>query len=194
MKRHSIIILIGLIIINSHLTLRAREMKNGNKPTNTKKVDLVVKRIIDAPVDLVWKAWTEPDQVTKWWGPEGFTSPSCKIDLREGGSYIFCMRAPADMGGFEHYSSGVYKKIIPMERLEFTQCLSDKEGSALDPAVIGMPADFPKELTVVIEFKKLKCDMTEITITEHEWIPGQMYVYSIAGMQQTIDKLAANVK
>lgn len=194
MKRFSIIILMGLIITNIYPTIRAQEMKNGNEATSTKKIDLVVKRIIDAPVDLVWKAWTDPNQVTKWWGPEGFTSPSCKIDLCEGGNYIFCMRAPAEMGGFEHYSAGVYKKIVPMERLEFTQSLSDKEGNVLDPSALGMPADFPKELTVVVEFKKLKCDMTEITITEHEWTPGQMYVYSIAGLQQTIDKLAANAK
>lgn len=169
-------------------------MKDGNIPAITKKLDLVVKRIIDAPVDLVWKAWTNPEHVIKWWGPEGFTSPSCKIDLREGGSYIFCMCAPAEMGGFEHYSSGVYKKIIPMERLEFTQSLSDKNGNPLEPSAVGMPPDFPKELTVVVLLKKLRCDMTEITITEHEWTAGQMYVYSLAGLQQTIDKLSANVK
>ena len=169
-------------------------MKDGNNSTYSKKIDLVVKRIIDAPVDLVWKAWTDPNHVVKWWGPEGFTSPSCTIDLREGGKYIFCMRAPAEMGGLEHYSSGVYKKIIQWERLEFTQCLSDKEGNPLEPSVIGMPPDFPKELTVIALFKKLKCYMTEIIITEHEWTAGQMYVYSLAGLQQTIDKLSAIVK
>lgn len=169
-------------------------MKDGSNSTYTKKIDLVVKRIIDAPVDLVWKAWTDSNHVVKWWGPEGFTSPSCIIDFREGGKYIFCMRAPAEMGGFTHYSSGVYKKIVPMERLEFTQSLSDKDGNLLEPSTAGLPSDFPKELTVVVEFKKLKCDMTEIIITEHEWAAGQMYVYSLAGLQQTIDKLSANVK
>lgn len=169
-------------------------MKDGNIPAITKKLDLVVKRIIDAPVNLVWKAWTEPEHVIKWWGPKGFTSLSCKIDLREGGSYIFCMCTPAEIGGFEHYSSGIYKKIIPMERLEFTQSLSDRDGNALEPSIAGMPPDFPKELTVVVLFKKLKCDMTEITITEHEWAAGQMYVYSLAGLQQTIDKLGGIVK
>jgi len=113
MKRLAVLILIALIVNDIHLTIRAQEMKNGNEVANTKKIDLVVKRIIDAPVDIVWKAWTDPNQVTKWWGPEGFTSPTCKIDLREGGNYIFCMRAPAEMGGFEHYRSGVYKKIVP---------------------------------------------------------------------------------
>ena len=98
------------------------------------KEDLVVKRIIDAPLELVWKAWTEPEHVMKWWGPKHYTSPSCKIDLREGGKYVFCMRAPEDQGGQEHYTAGVYKKIIPMEYLEFTQGLSDKDGNPIDPA------------------------------------------------------------
>ncbi|MEW6195562.1 MAG: SRPBCC domain-containing protein [Bacteroidota bacterium] len=194
MKRFANITLIVLVVTNVQITIKAQEMKDGNKPIITKKIDLVVKRIIDAPVDLVWKAWTDPKHVVKWWGPEGFTSPTCKIDLHEGGSYIFCMRAPAEMGGFEHYSAGVYKKIIPEERLEFTQSLSDNNGNPLEPSAAGMTPDFPRELIVVVEFKKLSCDMTEITITEHEWAAGQMYVYSLAGLQQTIDKLSAVVK
>ena len=53
------------------------------------KEDLVVTRIIDAPIELVWKAWTDPEHVMKWWGPKYYTSPSCKIDLREGGECRF---------------------------------------------------------------------------------------------------------
>ena len=155
-----------------------------------KKEDLVVTRIIDAPLELVWKAWTEPEHVKRWWGPKDYTSPSCKIDLREGGQYIFCMRAPKEQGGQDSYTSGIYQKIVPMQRLEFTQGLSDKDGNRIDPAQVGMPPDFPKELRTVIVFKA-KGNMTELTITEYSWTVSQMYVYSYAGLQQTIDKLAA---
>lgn len=155
---------------------------------------LVVNRIIDAPVVLVWKAWTDPNEVIKWWGPKYFTSPFCQIDLREGGKFIFCMLAPKEMGGQESYTSGIYTKIVPFERLEFTQGMSDKEGNRLDPAAIGLPADFPKELHTTIEFRRIRPDMTELIITETNWTPGQMYVYSLAGLHQTIDKLAENVK
>jgi uncharacterized protein YndB with AHSA1/START domain len=86
--------------------------------------------------------------VKRWWGPKYYTSPSCKIDLREGGRYVFAMQAPPEQGGQVSYSSGVFKKIIPMERLEFTQSLSDQDGSAIDPAQIGMPPTF-RESTVV---------------------------------------------
>jgi uncharacterized protein YndB with AHSA1/START domain len=160
---------------------------------NAKKADLVVTRIIDAPLELVWKAWTDPEHVRRWWGPKDWTSPTCKIDLREGGKYIFCMRAPKDQGGQDMYTTGVYKQIIPMERLEFTQSLSDKDGNKINPVQAGMPPDFPKEMRTVIVFRSKKGDMTELTITEYDWTVGQMYVYSLAGLHQSIDKLAESL-
>jgi uncharacterized protein YndB with AHSA1/START domain len=152
------------------------------------KEDLVVKRIIDAPVELVWKAWTDPEHVKRWWGPKYYSSPSCKIDLRVGGKFIFCMRAPADQGGQDMYTSGLYKEIVPLKRLEFTQGLSDKDGNRVDPALVGMPPDFPSEIRTVILFKS-RGDMTELTITEYDWPVSQMMVYSYAGMHQSLDKL-----
>ena len=159
---------------------------------NVRREDLVVTRILDAPLELVWKAWTDPEHVIRWWGPKYYTSPTCKIDLREGGKYIFCMRAPKEQGGQDSYTAGVYKKIVPMERLEFTQGLSDKDGNRIDPAQVGMPPDFPKEIRTSIVFKA-KGDMTELTITEYDWAVGQMFVYSLAGLHQSIDKLAESL-
>jgi uncharacterized protein YndB with AHSA1/START domain len=159
---------------------------------NVQKEDLVVKRIIDAPVELVWKAWTDPEQVKRWWGPKDYTSPSCKIDLRTGGKFIFCMRAPQYQGGQDMYTSGVYKEIVPLKRLEFTQGLSDKDGNRIDPALVGMPPDFPREIRTVIVFKA-KGEMTELTITEYDWPVSQMMVYSYAGMHQSLDKLGDSV-
>ena len=160
--------------------------------TNVKKEDLIVTRIIDAPLELVWKAWTEPEQVMHWWGPKYYTSPSCKIDLRVGGKYIFAMQAPEDQGGQISYTAGVYQRIEPLKLLEFTQGLSDKDGNSIDPQQIGMLPDFPKEVRTVVVFRAIG-DMTELTITEYGWTPSQMSVYAYAGMQQSIDKLAAHI-
>jgi len=160
---------------------------------NQQKEDIIITRILDAPIELVWKAWTDPEHVKRWWGPKYYTSPSCKIDLREGGKYIFAMRAPKEQGGQDSYTAGVYTKIVPMERLEFTQGLADKDGNRIDPAQAGMPPDFPKEIRTVITFKA-KGEMTELIITEYSWTPGQMMVYSYAGMHQSIDKLAESLK
>jgi len=153
------------------------------------KRDLVIKRIIDAPVELVWKAWTEPEQVMRWWGPEYWTSPSCQIDLREGGTLIFCMQAPREQGGQKQYTSGTYKKIVPMKYLEFTQSLSDENGNPIDPDSVGMPADFPRVIRQSVEFRP-KGNMTELVITEYDWPMSQMMVYSYAGMHQSMDKFA----
>ncbi len=160
--------------------------------TNVKKEDLIVTRIIDAPLELVWKAWTEPEHVKHWWGPKYYTSPSCRIDLRVGGKYVFAMQAPADQGGQVSYTGGTYQRIVPMELLEFTQALSDADGNPIDPASIGMPADFPGELYTTVTFKP-KGEMTEVTLTQTGWTPSQMFVYALAGTQQQTDKLAAYI-
>lgn len=173
-------------------TGKARAASLIEPPNRVPKRDLVVKRIIDAPVERVWRAWTDPAYVMLWWGPEDYTSPLCMTDLREGGKYLFSMRAPQDQGGQESYTAGVYGTIVPLERLEFTQSLADRDGNVLEPAQVGMPADFPKELRTTVVLKP-KGGMTELTVTEYDWPVGQMYVYSIAGLNQSLEKLAASL-
>jgi len=155
---------------------------------DAKTEDFVIRRIIDAPVDLVWQAWTDPQQVKRWWGPKYYTSPSCKIDLRVGGTYVFCMQAPGDQGGGESYTAGVYTRIVPKELLEFTQSIADKDGNSIDPAEIGMPPDFPKEMRTVVAFEA-KGELTKLTITIQGWTAGQMFVFALAGWHQQMDKL-----
>ena len=152
--------------------------------------DLVIIRLFDASNERVWKAWTEPEQVMRWWGPTGFTSPSCKIDFREGGKFLFHMRAPKDFqGGQDFYTAGVYKKIVPLKLIEFTQGLADKDGNRIDSTTMGMPADFPKEIPSALAFKRVG-DKTELTATEYGWTVGQMRDMSEAGLSQCLDKLA----
>ena len=155
-----------------------------------KKRDLVITRVFDAPIELVWKAWTDPEQVMRWWGPKGFTSPSCKMDFREGGKFIFCMRAPKDFqGGQDFYTAGVYKKIVPMKLIEFSQGLADKDGNRVDPTTMGMPPDFPKEIPSALAFKRVG-NNTELTATEYGWTEGQMRDLSESGLNECLDKLA----
>ena len=158
---------------------------------NVEKRDLVITRLFDAPIEQVWKAWTEPEYVMRWWGPTGFTSPSCKIDFREGGKFVFHMRAPKEFqGGQDFYLAGIYKKIVPMKLIEFSQGLADKDGNRIDPTTMGMPADFPKEIPSALAFKRVG-DKTELTVTEYGWAVGQMRDMSEAGMNECLDKLAA---
>ena len=127
----------------------------------------------------------------RWWGPTGFTSPSCKIDFRVGGKYLFHMRAPKDFqGGQDFYTAGVYKKIVPLKLIEFTQAFADKEGHAIDPGSMGMPPDFPKEIPSSLSFKQVG-SKTELTVTEYGWTVGQMRDLSESGMNECLNKLAA---
>ncbi|MGH8068203.1 MAG: SRPBCC domain-containing protein [Candidatus Entotheonellia bacterium] len=72
--------------------------------TNAGERELVITRIFDAPRELVFKAWTEPERLMRWWGPNSFTTPFCTIDLRPGGVFHCCMRSPE---GRDYWCKGV---------------------------------------------------------------------------------------
>ena len=101
----------------------------------SKTKDLVITRILNAPREQVWKAWTEPEQIKKWWGPKDFTAPMIKNDLRTGGKFMYTMRGPA---GTEYDkdmpSGGTYKEVIPMEKIVASDHFMDKDGNIIkDP-------------------------------------------------------------
>jgi uncharacterized protein YndB with AHSA1/START domain len=87
--------------------------------------ELVVTRILDAPRELVFKAWTEPDRAIRWWGPRGFTTAHYELDFRPDGAYRVCMRSPE---GTVHWQRGVCREVVEPERLVFTFAWEDSEG------------------------------------------------------------------
>jgi uncharacterized protein YndB with AHSA1/START domain len=87
--------------------------------------ELVITRILDAPRELVFKAWTEPDRAIRWWGPRGFTTAHYELDFRPDGAYRVCMRSPE---GTEHWQRGVCREVVEPERLVFTFAWEDSEG------------------------------------------------------------------
>src|SRR3972149_8286363 len=108
-----------------------------------------VSRTFESPLELLWKAWTEPEYFVKWYGPKGFTAPTCEIDLREGGRHLWSMLSP---DGRQMYYTGRYKEVVPMERLVYTDSFSDAEGNVLSPAKMGMGEGMPDEMDVVVTF------------------------------------------
>jgi uncharacterized protein YndB with AHSA1/START domain len=110
---------------------------------------IVITRVFDAPRDLVWKAWTEPARFVQWWGPNGFTTPSCKIDLRPGGTFLNCMRSPE---GQDFWSSGVYREVVVPERIVCTDYFSDEAGNVVPPTKYGLSADWPVEALITVTF------------------------------------------
>ena len=152
------------------------------------KRDLVLTQVFNASVEQVWQAWIDPEYVVQWWGPDGFTCPVAKMDFREGGTSLLCMRSP-EFG--DQYSTWQYREIAPMQRIEFIHNLADKDGNKVDPVKMGMPADFPQDLRNTVTFKAVGDNKTEITVTEYDWTVGQMMEMSKIGLEQCLAKMAA---
>ena len=156
----------------------------------TERSDIILVRNIQAPVEEVWEAWTDPSVFTQWWGPTGFTCEYATLDLRPGGRFVWNMRAPAEMGGFDMYTAGVIERVVPHERIEFSQGLSDRDGNPIDPAALGMPAGFPTSIASELQFRPV-ANGTELTAIERDWAVGEERERSELGLSQCLDKLEA---
>jgi uncharacterized protein YndB with AHSA1/START domain len=114
---------------------------------------LSLRRTFKAPRERVFRAWTDPDELRKWWGPEGYVTPSAEVDLRVGGKYRLGMRKLPD--GDIFYLSGIYREVRPPERLVYTWRWEAKPE-------LG-------ETLVTVEFREVG-DSTEVILT-HEFFP-----------------------
>ena len=152
------------------------------------KRDLVVKRTLDAPPEAVWKAWVEPEMVKQWWGPDGFTCPLARMDVREGGASLVCMSSP-EFGDL--YNTWTYVRIVPNQEIEYILGWADKDGNTIDPASIGMPPDMPRDVRHVVSLRAVDDNKTEMTVTEYDWESDQLFDMSKAGLEQCLDKMAA---
>jgi uncharacterized protein YndB with AHSA1/START domain len=166
----------------------------------TDKDKIIIERVFDAPRELVWKAWTDPEIIKKWWGPEGFTAPSIKIDLRVGGKYIFAMKGPE---GSEWdkvmYSSGVYKEVVPNEKIAVTDYFSDEHGNKMDPVDFGQDPNTPSEMNSVITFEDVEDGKTKLTITyqrpeNEEQFQAMLKSGMKEGWSSSLNKFAEAVK
>src|SRR5579862_776151 len=96
--------------------------KTSKVPKDFTGREYTISRVFDAPRELVWKAWTDPKQMAKWWGPKVMKTPVCEMDVRLGGAYRIVMRAP---DGIDYPVKGIFREIKPPERLVFTMDCSE---------------------------------------------------------------------
>lgn len=126
---------------------------------------ITITRIFNAPREKVWEAWTTTEMVKKWWGPKDFYAPSAKIDLTVGGKYIYAMHGPkGSPWDKDMYSAGIYKEIIPMEKLVVTDYFSDEYGNKMNPTEQGQSTDMPDEMDVVVLFEDVENGKTKLSI------------------------------
>ena len=143
---------------------------------------LVTIRVFDAPRELVYRAWTDPKQLAKWFPPEGFSSPRCEVDPRPGGVFRVDMKAPdgPPLNGAVFPGPGVFHEVVPNERLTFT----------MEPQVEGQTMSM---ILMTVRFEdqagktKLTVQQTLPTVADYE----KMVKTGMAeGIGQSLAKLA----
>ena len=123
--------------------------------------EFVITRVVDAPRERVWQAWTETERLKRWWGPKGFIVTHCTLDLRPGGLMHYCLRSP---DGDDMWGKFVYREIVKPHRLVFLSSFSDeKAGITRHP----MSLDWPRQMLSTVEFEALGAK-TRITV---RWLP-----------------------
>ncbi len=151
--------------------------------------DIIIQRVFDLPISRVWQAWTDAEQFKDWWGPNGFTCPSSKMEARKGGTYLNCMRSPT---GEEFWSTGVVKEFIPHRKLVLTDSFSDAEGNKVPASAYNMPGVWPDELLITVDLEEAD-GATKMRLV-HEGIPEEMRDECIKGWNESFDKLEKNLR
>jgi uncharacterized protein YndB with AHSA1/START domain len=124
--------------------------------------DFVISRVFDAPRDLMWKAFTEPERMRHWWGPKGFKVIASKMDLRVGGTYHYGLESP---DGKPMWGKFVYREITPPERLVFISSFSDEAGGVTRHP---MAPNWPLEMLSTFTFEEQPGGKTKFTV---RWAP-----------------------
>jgi len=150
-----------------------------------KASELIITRTFDAPPGLVWKAWTDPALMGRWWGPKGFTAPVIKIDLRVGGKYLYCMRSAE---GQDIWSTGVFREIVPYRKIVATDSFADEKGNVVMASHYGMTGEWPAELIATETFEEVK-GKTRLSL-RHEGFPSAgIREMAREGWSESFDKL-----
>lgn len=147
--------------------------------------ELKITRIFDAPVELVWRAWTDPASTMRWWGPKDFTTPLIRMDFRVGGTYLYDMRSPE---GKDFWDTGTILNIDPMKKIVLTDSFSDENGNVVPASHYGMTGDFPMEALVTVTFRNQK-GKTKFTLHYEGIPPGEILEQARAGWNESFDKL-----
>jgi uncharacterized protein YndB with AHSA1/START domain len=157
------------------------------KNTGNEIERMVVTRVFDAPRALVWKAWTDPKYVMQWWGPKGFTAPSCKMDFRVGGKFLCCMRSP---DGQEFWNGADYHEIVLHEKIVYSMYFSDAKGNKIDPAELGIEHEAIDNANDVVIFEDFGNGQTKVTLIGNETMEHAKKSGQLEGWVEILDKLA----
>jgi uncharacterized protein YndB with AHSA1/START domain len=152
-----------------------------NAPTR----DIKIVRVINAPRERVWQAWTEPDILKHWCGLKTYTVPYYSVDLRVGGKTLNCIRSAE---GMEMWSTGTYLEIVEGKHLVITDNFADKDGNIVPASTYGMTMEWPSDAKIDLTFEDLD-GKTRLTV-KHINVPvGQEGDLTDQGWKEYLDRL-----
>jgi uncharacterized protein YndB with AHSA1/START domain len=151
---------------------------------------VVIERSFDAPVDLIWQMWTDPEHFKAWYGPDGAAIPVAKMDVGVGGRRLVCMEMQTPNGPMQMWFTGEYREVVENQRLVYTDSMSDENGNVSSPADMGMPEGHPTTTEVSVELTDIG-GRTKMVLT-HTGIPADSP--GAAGWVMALDKLSVHVQ
>ncbi|WP_437998911.1 SRPBCC family protein [Sorangium sp. So ce185] len=154
-------------------------MTTKPEATSTSDRDLVLTRIIDAPREKVFKAWTDPELLKKWFAPQPFTTPFAELDVRPGGASLIVMRDPQ---GNEYPNRGVFLEVVENERLVFT----DAYTAAWEPSEKPF-------MTVILTFED-QGGKTKYTARARHWTVADREAHEKMGFHEGWGQCAAQLE
>lgn len=145
-----------------------------------------VEREFDAPIEMVWSMWVDPDMFKKWYGPMGMSVPTAEMNVVVGGIRKVCMEMTSPERTMSMWFTGVYKEVNQPSRLVYTESMCDADGTIISPQSMGMPEGHPDITEVIVELSETdgKTRMTMVHVGVVAGTAGD------GGWNQAIDKLA----
>lgn len=110
---------------------------------------VVISRVFDAPRELVFDAWTDPQHLLRWFAPRGCSLHFESIDVRPGGGFHSCIKDAS----FDCWCVGAYQEIVRPERLVYTLAIADQHGNKVPPASVGHDPRWPLETRLIVTFE-----------------------------------------
>lgn len=148
---------------------------------------LVLERVFDAPRELVFRMFKEPEHLKRWWGPRGWDVPVCTIDFRPGGVWHYCMKcvdqSQGDFYGMESWGKGIYREIVEPEMIAYNDYFSDAEGSIDE----SLPATLVKMEFIELGGKTKLVSRSEYASAEE--LKTVMDMGMLQGITETWDRL-----
>lgn len=151
---------------------------------------LEIVRDFAAPREVVFACWTQPEHFQQWWGPEGFTAPSCRIDPRTGGVMHVSMAWP---DGREVWTRGVFREVVAPERLLAWTHFSDRDGNFVRPQHYGLVDDFPAYLLMLVTFED-RGGATRMTVRQSVPVEVAKRQGAFEGWKSSLNKLASHLE